>query len=57
MGYINFEDHALIKRQWACKRVTSGKFNNEENKATVKSNLQLFLEVVHIFKVLKFTTT
>ncbi len=32
MGYINFEDHALIKRWWADEKmnVTSGMFKDEK---------------------------
>jgi hypothetical protein len=37
MGYINFEDHALIKRRWASKKlnVTSEMFKDEKNGITI----------------------
>jgi len=58
MGRINFEDHALIKRWWACKKlnVRRERFKDEKNMVTVESNLHLLLEVVCIFKVLEFTS-
>jgi len=58
MGYINFEDHALIKRQWASKKlnVTSEMFKDKKG-ITIESNLCFLLEVVRIFEVLEFTTT
>jgi hypothetical protein len=33
MGRINFEDHALIKRQWASKKLNaiSGMFKDKKN--------------------------
>jgi hypothetical protein len=54
MGHINLEDHALIKRWRACKKlnVTSETFKDEKNRVTIKSNLRFLLEVVHVFKVL-----
>jgi hypothetical protein len=59
MGHINFEDHVLIKRRHASKKmnVMSGTFKDEKKKVTVESNLRSLLEFVHIFKVLEFTTT
>jgi hypothetical protein len=56
MGHINFEDHALIKKQHASKQMnmTSKMFKDEKNGVIVKSNLHLLLEV-HIFEVLEFT--
>jgi hypothetical protein len=59
MGRINFEDHVLIKRWWAGKKMnaTSGMFKDKKNKVIVKSSLRLLLEVVHVFKVLEFTAT
>jgi hypothetical protein len=56
MGYINFEDHVLIKRWWANEKmnVTGGMFKDKKNKITIKSSLHLLLEVVHVFKVLEF---
>ncbi len=59
MGRISFEDHALIKRRWASKKMnaTSGMFKDKKNKITVENSLHLLLEVVHVFKVLEFTTT
>ncbi len=51
MGCINFEDHALIKRRWACEKmeVTSRMFKDEKKLKIVKSNLCLLLEVVCVF--------
>jgi hypothetical protein len=59
MGCINFEDHVLIKRQWVGKKmnVTGGMFKDKKNKVIVENSLRLLLEVVHVFKVLEFTTT
>jgi hypothetical protein len=59
MGRINFEDHALIKRWWACKKmdVTGETFKDKKYGVTIESSLCLLLEVMHVFKVLKFTTT
>ncbi len=56
MGCINFEDHALINKRWANKKmnVTSGMFKDEKKRVTVESSL--LLEVVRIFEVLEFTT-
>jgi hypothetical protein len=53
MGHINFEDHVLIKRWWACKKMnaTSGMFKDKKNKVIIKNNLCLLLEMVHVFKV------
>jgi hypothetical protein len=58
MGHINFKDHALIKRRWACKKmnVMGGKFKDEKNEVIIESNLRLLLKVVCIFEVLEFTT-
>jgi hypothetical protein len=58
MGHINFKDHALIIKKWACKKMNamSGKFKDGKKKVTIESSLRLLLEVVHIFKVLEFTT-
>jgi hypothetical protein len=58
MGRINFEDHTLTKRWWADEKrnVTSRMFKDEKNKVTIKNNLRLLLEVVHVFKVLELTT-
>jgi hypothetical protein len=52
MGHINFEDHALIKRRYACKKMnaTCRRFKDEKNEVIVKKNLHLLLEVVHILK-------
>jgi hypothetical protein len=59
MGHINFEDYALIKRWWACKKmnVTGKMFKDQKKKVTVKSNLRLLLEVMRVFKVLEFIIT
>jgi len=59
MGPINFEDHVLIKRRHASKKmnVIGGMFKDGKKKVTIKSNLCLLLEVVCVFEVLKFTTT
>jgi hypothetical protein len=56
MGHINFEDHALIKRWRASKKmnVMSEKFKDEKG-VIVKNNLHLLLEVACVFKVLEFT--
>jgi hypothetical protein len=56
---INFEDHALIKRQRADKKMnaTSERFKDEKNGVTIESSLHLLLEVVRIFKILEFTTS
>jgi hypothetical protein len=37
MGHINFEDHALIKRQWASKKMImmGGKFKDEKKLSKV----------------------
>jgi len=57
MGRINFENHALIKKQRVDEKMnlTSEMFKNEKKKVIVESNLHLLLEVVRIFKVLEFT--
>ncbi len=57
MGHINFEDHALIKRHWVGKQMnaTSEMFKDEKKGVTVKNNLHLLLEVMHVFEVLEFT--
>ncbi len=51
MGRINFEDHALIKRWWACNNMNAmGKMLKDKKKGViVKSNLHLLLEVVCVF--------
>jgi hypothetical protein len=56
MGCINFEDHALINKRWASKKMNAlvSKFKDEKNGIIVKSNLCLLLEVVRVFKVLEF---
>jgi len=56
MGHISFNDHALVKRQWVGKKmnVMGGMFKDKRKRVTIKSNLRLLLEVVHVFKVLKF---
>jgi acyl CoA:acetate/3-ketoacid CoA transferase alpha subunit len=58
MVYINFKDHALIKRWQANEKmnVTSKMFKHKKNEVTIKSSLHLLLEVVCIFEVLEFTT-
>jgi hypothetical protein len=58
MGHINFEDHALIKRQRVGKtmNVMSGMFKDEKIGVTIKSSLHLLLDVVRIFEVLEFIT-
>jgi len=57
MGCINFEDHVLIKKQWADEKmnVTGEMFKDEKKKVTNESSLHLLLEVVCIFEVLEFT--
>jgi hypothetical protein len=57
MGCINFEDHVLIKRRRASKKMNAmgEMFKDEKNGVTVKSSLRLLLEVMHIFEVLEFT--
>jgi hypothetical protein len=59
MGHINFEDHALIKRWQACKKMYAmgGMFKARKNKVIFKKSLCLFLEVVHIFEILEFAVT
>jgi hypothetical protein len=37
--------------------VMGEKFKDEKNEVTIENNLHLLLEVVHVFKVLEFTTT
>jgi hypothetical protein len=56
MGRINFEDHALIKKQWVDEKmnVTGEMFKDEKKRVTVENNLHLLLEVMHIFEVLEF---
>jgi hypothetical protein len=56
MGRINFEDHVLIKKHWANKKmnVMGGMFKDEKYGVIVKNSLRLLLEVVHIFQVLEF---
>jgi hypothetical protein len=56
MGHVSFDDHALVKRQWVGKKmnVMSAMFKDKKKRVTIKSNLRLLLEVVHVFKVLKF---
>ncbi len=56
---INFEDHALIKRQQVDEKMnaTNERFKDEKNGVTIESSLHLLLEVVCIFEILKFTTT
>jgi hypothetical protein len=43
MGYINFEDHALIKRWWVGKKknVMDKMFKDEKNRVIVKISLRL----------------
>jgi hypothetical protein len=36
--------------------VTSGMFKDEKKWATIESGLHFLVEVVHIFKILEFTT-
>ncbi len=57
MGCINFEDHALIKRHEACKKmnVMVRMLKDKQNRVTVENNLCLLLEVMCIFEVLEFT--
>jgi acyl CoA:acetate/3-ketoacid CoA transferase alpha subunit len=57
MGCINFEDHALIKKWLASKKMnaTSKMFKEKINRVIIKSNLRLLLEVICIFEVLEFT--
>ncbi len=60
LGRINFEDHVLIKRWWASKKmnVMGGMFKGEKkNEVIVKSSLCLLLEIVNIFEVLEIITT
>jgi hypothetical protein len=56
MGHINFEINALIKRKKAIKKMsaTCGTFEDKKNEVIIESNLCLLLEVVCVFKVLKF---
>jgi hypothetical protein len=56
MGWINFEDHALIKKWWAYEKLNmmGRMFKDVKNKVIVESNLHLLLEVVHVFEVLEF---
>jgi hypothetical protein len=51
MGCINFEDHALLKKWWACKKmnVMGERFKDKKNGVTFESSLCLLLKVVHIF--------
>jgi hypothetical protein len=58
MNHINFENH-MFKKWRACKKknVMNEKLKDEKNAIIVESNLCLLLEVVHVFKVLEFTTT
>ncbi len=55
-GLINFEDHALIKRQQGDGKmnVMSEMFKDEKKGVTIESSLHLLLEVMHIFEVLNF---
>jgi hypothetical protein len=57
MGRINFEDHVIIKRQQADKKmnVMVGCSRMRKNGLTIQSNLRLLLEIVCVFKVLEFT--
>jgi hypothetical protein len=59
MGRINCKDHVLIKRQWVGKKknATGEMFKDEKNEVIVKSDFRLLLEVVSIFKVVKFKAT
>jgi hypothetical protein len=56
IGCINFEDHVLIERWRASKRMNAmgGKFKDKKKRVTIKNNLHLLVEVVCIFKVLEF---
>jgi hypothetical protein len=53
MGHINFEDHALIKRQRVDekKNVMNIMCKDVKNWGNVKNDLCLLLEIVCIFKV------
>jgi len=60
MGYINYKDHELIKRQQVGKKmnVTDGMFKDEKKKrVTIENNFRLLLEVVNVFKILEFKVT
>ncbi len=60
MGYINYKDHELIKRQRVGKKmnVTDGMFKDEKKKrVTIENNFCLLLEVVNVFKILEFKVT
>jgi len=60
MGYINYKDHELIKRQRVGKKmnVTDGMFKDEKKKrVTIENNFRLLLEVVNVFKILEFKVT
>ncbi len=58
IGHITFEDHALIKRQNVGQKmnVTIKKLRTKK-KGNHKNSLHLLLEVISVFKVLKFATT
>ncbi len=57
MGCINFEDHVLSKRRWACKKMnaTCKTFEDEKNGVIVENSLRLLLEIVCAFEALEFT--
>jgi hypothetical protein len=59
MGHINFEDHALIKRQHESKEMNAMgmMFKDGKNEVIIENNLCLLLEVVRIFKILEFIVT
>ncbi len=57
MGYINFENQALIKRWWAHEKMNAmgGKLKNKKNGVTIKSGFYFLLKVVSFFEVLEIT--
>jgi hypothetical protein len=59
MGHINFEDHVLIEKGRAGKKMNaSGRmFKDKKNGVIIKRRLRLLFEVVCVFEVSKFTTT
>jgi len=59
MGCINFEDHVLIKEQWACDKmnVMSEKLKNGKKRHNHHKWFSFLAKVVSIFKVLEITKT
>jgi hypothetical protein len=59
MDHINFEDHALIKRWWACKKneCDGREVQGQKKWGDCRKQFVFITEVMHVFKVLEFTIT